>query len=331
MDLKQLETFVHVAELGSFTRAANARKIAQPALSRQVRQLEVELRQSLFDRTGRGVVLTEAGKRLLAHGRVILAQVGRALQDLEDERGAASGRFVLGLPPSVSRRLTGPLVEAFRARFPKATLSVVEGLSTYLLEWLTLGRIDCAVAYNVTPTASLDLQPVLDETLYLVSARRHEHVDDSARHDDRHRHKDGDGEGEGDGNRPRIGPPLTLAEVAERQLVIPSRPHSIRMLLESALANEGRRARVGYEIESIPAILDLVRGHGLHAVLPCTALPAADARHFSLRPIGTPPLAATLWIASSAQRPPGALLAPSIELVGQLMRSIWAMPDRDNS
>ena len=134
MDLKQLETFVQVAELGSFTRASNALGVAQPALSRQVRLLEVELRQALFERTGRGVVLTEAGKRLLAHGRVILAQVERALQDLEDQRGAASGRLVIGLPPSVSRQLTGPLVAAFRERFPKASLSVVEGLSTYQLE-----------------------------------------------------------------------------------------------------------------------------------------------------------------------------------------------------
>ena len=311
MDLKQLETFVHVAELGSFTRAANALQTAQPALSRQVRLLEVELRQSLFERTGRGVVLTEAGKRLLAHGRVILAQVERALQDLEDQRGAATGRLVIGLPPSVSRQLTGSLVAAFRERFPKATLSVVEGLSTYLLEWLALGRIDCAVAYNVTPAGSLDLRPVLVEPLYLVSAR-----------------SGAGGRGE-DG--PLVGPPATLAEVAERQLVIPSRPHSMRMLLESALANEGRRARVGFEIESIPAILDLVRGHAMHAVLPRNALPTADARHFELRTIGTPPLAATLWIASSAQRPPGPLLGPSIELVTQLMPSIWSMPDRDNS
>ncbi len=161
------------------------------------------------------------------------------------------------------------------------------------------------MAYNVTPTGSLDLRPLLDETLYLVSARSAEPITD--------------------------GDTVTLAEVAERQLVIPSRPHSIRMLLEAALANEGRRARVGFEIESIPAILDLVRGHAMHAVLPRNALPAADARHFELRRIGTPPLAATLWIASSAQRPPGPLLAPAIELVAGLLRRIWSMPDRDNS
>ena len=64
MDLKQLDYFVHVAELGSFSRAATRLAVAQSALSRQVRGLEVELRQPLFERTGRGVTLTEAGRRL---------------------------------------------------------------------------------------------------------------------------------------------------------------------------------------------------------------------------------------------------------------------------
>ncbi len=309
MDLKQLETFVHVADLGSFTRAASYLGVAQPALSRQVRLLEVELRQSLFERTGRGVTLTEAGKRLLEHGRGILAQVERARQDLEDHRGAATGRFAIGLPPSVSRQLTQPLVGAFRAQFPKASLSVVEGLSTYMLEWLTIGRIDCAVVYNVTPSASIDLLPVLDEPLYLVSGRN------------------------GAKGRRRSGPPVTLAEVAEHELVIPSRPHSMRMLLESALAAEGRRAKVGFEIESIPAILELVRHNAMHAVLSRNAIGAADSRHFQVRPIGSPePLKASLWIATSAQRPRGALLDPSVALVHSLMRRRWsAMPDRDNS
>ena len=157
MDLKQLEYFVHVAELGSFTRASSFLSVAQPALSRQVRTLEVELRQPLLERNGRGVTLTEAGKRLLAHGRGILQQVERAQLDLEDHRGAATGRLAIGMPPSVSRTLTGPLVKAFRERFPKATLSVVDGLSNYMMEWLAIGRLDCAVVYNVTPSPTVDL------------------------------------------------------------------------------------------------------------------------------------------------------------------------------
>lgn len=295
MDLKQLEYFVHIAELGSFSRAASLLAVAQSALSRQIRALETELRQPLFTRTGRGVTLTEAGRRLLDHGRGILGQVERARLDIEHQRDAASGRLVIGLPPSVGRTLTGVLVRAFRERFPAATLSVVEGLSNYAMEWLAIGRVDCAVVYNVTPSPAVDLLPVLDEALYLVSARP----------------PDGGG---------LIGEPVALAEVAERELVIPSRPHSIRMLLEAALAGEGRRAKVGLEIESVPAMLELVRDDALHAVLALNALKSsADEAAFRARPIVHPVLTTTLWIATSAQRARGALLERSTELLRELL------------
>jgi len=302
MDLKQLEYFMQVAELGGFTRAANFLSIAQPALSRQVRLLEVELRQTLFERNGRGVTLTEAGTRLLAHGRGILQQVERARSDMEDHRGAATGRLVLALPPSVSRTLTTPLVSEFRARFPKATLSVVEGLTAYVLEWLTIGRVDCAVLYNVAPSTAIDLMPVLDEQLYLVSAR---------------------GKGK---SKPLVGPAITLAAVAEHELVIPSVPHSIRMLLETALASVGRKPRVSLEVESIPAILDLVQQGLAHAVLSLNAVQSSgQAQAFTVRPIRRPKMTTTLWIATSAQRHRGPLIDQSTALVKELLLKLWGV------
>src|SRR5580704_10475945 len=145
LELKQLEYFRHVAELGSFTRAASFLSVVQPALSRQVRQLETELGQNLFERNGRGVVLTDAGTRLLEHTRGILTQVGRARQDLEDQRNGDYGHFALGLPPSLGRSVTVPIVKAFARQLPNARLATVEGLSAYMLEWLSIGRVDCAL------------------------------------------------------------------------------------------------------------------------------------------------------------------------------------------
>ena len=97
MDLMQIEYFVRVAELGSFTRASVVLDIAQPALSRQVRLLEVELRQNLLMRNGRGATPTEAGKLLLEHGRGILHQVERAREELGRVRGALAGRVAEAL------------------------------------------------------------------------------------------------------------------------------------------------------------------------------------------------------------------------------------------
>ena len=308
MDFKQLQAFVTVADLGSFTRAASVLGVAQPALSRQVRGLEVELRQPLFDRNGRGVTLTGAGQRLLGHGRGILQQLERARLDLEEQRGAASGLLSIGLLPSISRTLTAPLVERFREHFPRATLTVVEGLSTYALEWLAQGRIDCAVVYNATPAAAFDLQPVIDERLYLVSARAAT-----------------------DRSTALVGRPLTLAELATHELVIPSRPHAIRMRLETVLAEAGLKPRVGLEIDSVPAMLDLVQRHPLHAVLALNAIrgngrdTAFFARPITLAP-GLPPLAATLWLACSAQRPRGPLLEQALPLLGGLLTSHLGVP-----
>lgn len=303
MDLKQLAYFVHVAEMGSFTRASAYLQVAQPALSRQVRALEVELRQPLLQRNGRGATPTEAGKRLLAHARGILQQVQRARDDLEDQRGAAAGRLAIALPPSVGRSLTTPLVKAFRQALPRASLSVVEGLSTYALEWLAMGRVDCAVVYNVAPSPAIELQPLLNETLHLVSAR---------------------GGGPARSARPRPGRSVSLREVAGCELVMPSRPHSVRMLLETAMAAAGERTQVAMEIESIPAILDLVAQGGFHAVLAENAVRTSGRPEaYRLQPIGDPPLQATLWLATSAQRPRGSLIDQGTALVRELLLQLW--------
>lgn len=311
MDFKQIEYFVQVAELGSFTRAASVLRVAQPALSRQVRALEVELRQPLLLRNGRGVTLTAAGQRLLAHGRGILQQVERAKLDLEDQRGAATGLLSVGLAPSISRTCTAPLVEAFRSAFPRATLTVVEGLSTYSLEWLAQGRIDCAVIYNATPAAAFELRPVLEEQLYLVSAQRGAPAAKPA-------------------SASRKPAPIDLKALAACELAIPSRPHAIRMRLETTLAEAGLKPRVGLEIESVGAILDLVRRHPLHAVLSRNAVRGSvHESALALRPIRVAPerlLATTLWIATSAQRPRGPLLDQAVPLIEGLLRSLLAEP-----
>ena len=300
MDLKQLTSFVQVAELGSFTRAAAVLRVAQPALSRQVRALEVELRQTLFERNGRGVTLTPAGTRLLAHGRGILQQVQRAVQDLEELRGTVSGVLSIGLPPSLSRTLTAPLVEAFRERLPRAGVSIVEGLTHYMLEWLVQGRIDCALVYNATPSSHVALAPVLEERLHLISARA-------------------------PGRARQTPQPVMLAELATRDLVIPSRPHALRMRVETALAEAGLTPRVALEIESVGAMLALVQRHPLHAVLAVTALQGqADGERLQARPIliaPKRPLSTSLSLATSAQRPRGPLLEQAAALLTQLAQA----------
>jgi LysR family transcriptional regulator, nitrogen assimilation regulatory protein len=298
MDLKQLEYFRHVAELGSFTRAAAFLSVVQPALSRQIRQLEVELGQSLFERNGRGVVLTDAGSRLLEHTRGILTQIGRARQELEDQRNGDSGHLVLGLPPSLGSSVTVPLVKAFEKRLPNARLATVEGLSAYILEWLAVGRVDCALVYNASASATVDVLPLLDDQLFLIAPLEAD-----------------------TGAKSRRNKSITLAQLADYPLIIPSRPHAMRMSVENALAGVERKIRVAHEIECIPAVIDLVRqGHGF-GVLPMNAVTSTPwADEVLVKPIIGPVLKISLSIATSAQRPKSPLMRKAMDLIRDIVR-----------
>ena len=299
MELKQLEYFVRVAELGSFTRASAALDIAQPALSRQVRLLEVELRQNLLIRNGRGAVPTEAGKLLLEHGRGILHQVVRAREELGRVRGALAGRVAIGLPPSVAKVMAVPLIRALRKRMPDASLSISEGLSVGMHESLANGRLDIALLYNASPAPDIELTPLLEEQLFLVQCR---------------------GRGKSAMARPK---PVPLREVAVLPLVIPSRPNAIRMLVETEMANLGLRPQVALEIDGVAAILDLVEDGAGNAILSRNAVAtSARPQAFTMRPIGAPGLRTKLLAAMSSQRPATLTQRAMLELIAQTAREL---------
>ena len=297
MNLKQLEYFVRVAELGSFSRAALILNIAQPALSRQVRLLETDLHVTLLMRNGRGVVLTEAGKRLFDHSVGILQLMSRVREDLESTRGEPAGRIVVGLPPSMGRLLTLPLVEGFRRSLPKARLAIVEGLSTHLAEWISTGRVDVGLLHNPESQEAIEFTPVFDEPLGMVSPAA-----------------------TGKGSKVAGGAPVALAELTRYPLILPERSHAIRKLLETQAALSGHKLNVAMEISSVQSILELVRaGHG-HAILTATALAASgQPEAFVLRPLSEPRLTSTLCLAVSAHKPSTPLTKQVLRLLRELI------------
>jgi LysR family transcriptional regulator, nitrogen assimilation regulatory protein len=282
MNLKQLEYFVSVAELGSFSKAARALNVAQPALSRQVRALEMDLRETLLLRNGRGVALTEAGQRLLDHGNSILQQVAQAREDMGAKRGEPVGRIAIALPPSISRQLTLPLIDVFRRDLPKARLTVVEGLSAHIAEWIATGRVDLGLLYNPQAQPALEVTPILEEALCLVmpaaAARQH-------------------------GAPAKRLAPLPLRELPGYALVMPERAHAFRRLLESQATLAGVKLNIAWEVSSIPSIIDLVcAGYG-HAVLAASAVAASGrADELVVRPLSEPRLASVLCLAVSANK-----------------------------
>jgi LysR family transcriptional regulator, nitrogen assimilation regulatory protein len=302
MDLKQLQYFVSVAELGSFTRAAIELDIAQPALSRQVRLLEVELRQNLLIRNGRGAVPTEAGKLLLEHGRGILHQVALAREELSAARGALTGRVSIGLPPSLSRLITVPLTHAFRKALPQAQLSLTEGFSVLMYEGLRVGSLDMAVLYNPDSSPGLEMTRLHEEELVLISPRS----------------------SLGPANRKKKSG-IGLAEVADLPLILPSRRNAFRVLIESEMMGIGRRPQISLEVDGLNAILNLVEEGLGHGVLPAYTLSNFDnVEPFLVRRIHTPRLMSKLELVWSSRRPTTETQKKALEVVRKAVLSAIA-------
>jgi LysR family transcriptional regulator, nitrogen assimilation regulatory protein len=299
MNLKQLEYFVQVAELGSFSKAAVVLDIAQPALSRQVRSLETELHQQLFLRNGRGVALTDAGKRLFDHGVAVLQLMAHAREDLGASRNEPIGRVTIGLPPSMGRQLTLPLIDRFKKELPAARLAIVEGLSTHIVEWVTTGRIDIGLVYNPEAQPGLEITPLLQEQLGLVS----------------HAAK-------GKRKRPAL-PPLPMKELSRYPLIVPERVHAMRRLLDTQAALAGIKLDIAWEVSSVPSIIDLVcAGYG-YAVLTASGV-AASARSGELvtRRLVDPTPVSVLCLAISAHRRPTPLTQHTMRLLTALVREL---------
>jgi LysR family nitrogen assimilation transcriptional regulator len=297
MDLRQLEYFVTVVDVGGFSRAARLLGIAQPAISRQVRSLEVELRQNLLLRNGRGALPTEAGKRLLAHARGILQQVERAKREVDDVKGAPVGHVVIGLPPTLARVLTAPIVRDFRQHFPRATVSIVEGLSTTIEEWIEVGRADIGVVYNPMPFAAIEMAPLLEESLCLIGRRGDDSLPDT----------------------------VGLKELPSYPLILPTRPHVLRTLVETRLAAHGLRPNVTLEIDAIGAILELVAEGLGYAILSERAMPPGNAaRNLHARTIVRPALRSALMLATSAHRPATPLQTATLERIRALAPQVLA-------
>jgi LysR family nitrogen assimilation transcriptional regulator len=291
MDLKQLECFVRVAEFGSFTKAAAVLNISQSVVSRQVRQLEVELQEHLLLRNGRGVLLTASGQRLFDHGKGILRQVQVAREDLREQRDTLSGKVVVGLPPSISRRHTVAVVSAFRERFPDCILSIKEGLTHSMREWLLLGRLDFALLFNPGHSAQLQYEHIHSEPLMLIGSQH--------------------------SNLPSQ---VAMKDLGQYPLITPSEPHSIRRLIESEASRHEVQLNVCLEIDSIPSLLELINLDMGYGVLFRSALANRDGKLEGLKAaqIVDPSIQTHLFIATFEQRPLSRLAEQTMSLVREI-------------
>jgi LysR family nitrogen assimilation transcriptional regulator len=289
MDLMRLQYFVAVADAGSFSRAAAALHMSQPALSRQVLLLEEELGTRLLERTGRGAQPTESGLALLVHARAIFDLAERARVDMSERQLSPRGRLTVGLPPRVAHVLTADLVERFHEKFPEAAITVMEGLSIRLREWLVAGRVDVAIVFDPPQSPQLHQETLVREPLVLVSVQA-------------------------------LPQRLRLADVARRALVMPSEPHALRQLLEQHTRPRGLTLKLVAEVDSIQTVLSLVaRGVG-DAVLPASATKAwAYPQTLHVAVIHAPAIRNQLVLSVPAARPATRLSRFANQLLRELV------------
>ena len=291
MDLRQIRTFSCVAELGSLSKASDKLRIAQPALSRQIKLLEHELRAELFTRGPRGMVLTEAGRMLLARTSGIARQIDQIRDDIQSASGAPSGRVVLGLVPTVSCVLSARLARRTVEAYPGISLCIVESYSGHLIEWLHRGEMDIAIIYGPSTDLHLAFRGLGRDRIVAVGPR-----------------------GSGLAKRKQVGMDWLLRQ----RLVLPSHSHGLRALIERAAAKRKLKLDVQLEADSFRVLTSLVEeGLGYSLLPPSSVRGEIDARRLEAATISGQAPMRELVIASPIDHPDSTATA----VIAELLRS----------
>lgn len=233
MDLRELRYFLSVARLRSFTKASLHLRIAQPALSRQVRKLEEELGVPLLVRTGRKIELTRAGMRLFEEGQNLVRAINQLEEDARSEAGELEATVVIGVPPAAGELLMPHILARASERYPGLRINIVEGHSGFLYERLLNKELSLALLYKPAPRKDLDIIPLVQTQLHLIGPP----------------HKIGDVT------------PADASRVFEDglPLILPASMHSPRVLIGEAFARHGKTLRLKLEVDGLPLTRTLVQ------------------------------------------------------------------------
>ncbi|CAG0977172.1 HTH-type transcriptional activator CmpR [Burkholderiales bacterium] len=239
MELEPLRLFLRVAATGSFSRAAALVASTQPAVSKRIGALERELGARLFERTGRGARLTQAGRRLLPRAESLTAEADRLADVIADGEQALRGVVRVASQPSVSWPLVGDLVALARDRHPAMRLQIAEGPTRQIEEWLGDGRIDLGIVSVVPPPELGEFHTLFEVPLMLVA-------------------RAGD---------PEVRRRTTrFARFARLPLAIATMPNGGRVLVEEEARRAGLELNVAVEVNSIHVMKKLVARGGLYSL-----------------------------------------------------------------
>jgi DNA-binding transcriptional LysR family regulator len=296
LDLRQVASFVRVAELGSFTRAASALDIAQSALSRHVAQLERRFGTRLLHRTGRGVVLTDEGQRAVRAMRALLESAAQVTSDLAAGRAEPVGTVRLGILASLASVLLTPLLRRVHDRLGRVRMSVREGLSNHIEEWLEQGDVDLAILYAARPARRASSELLLTTDLYLLGAP-----------------------GESITRRESV----PVADLGHVPMLLPPLPNPHRALVEKVFRDRAVSLDVAFELDSIQTMKDLAASGRNFTILPMhAACREVAAGYLHAARIVAPSIHRKVILTSSTQGSHSAACRHVERLVGETVASL---------
>jgi DNA-binding transcriptional LysR family regulator len=248
MDYAAWKLFIDAAEFGSLSKVAVGYGTSQPHISRQISELERECGGRLFQRTGRGVVLTELGQRIAPKVRAWMASTEQLADEVRASAGTPIGKVRIGSLPSTAHPLLSTLYNRLKARYPLIQLVVREGQGAQIETWLEDGSVDLAILFRTDPSPKNGDTYLVATSTYLVSA-----ADDplTAR------------------------PTVPFSALHDLPLVLFCRPSTWRNQLEQIAAERGISLNVALEADSLSLQTTIVAAGGMYALLGPYAIAAA--------------------------------------------------------
>lgn len=245
MDFKQLKTFICVAETGSLSRASDRLRIAQPALSRQIKLLEHTVGTALFERHVRGMELTAAGTDLLNQVANPLYQLEQSFAHVRSQGSRTFGQVTLGVLPTVLPAFMVRFLQRARQELPEVALHLKEAYSTGLLEWIQDGTVDAGFLYGPMGAYHLRAISLLREDIVLLSPP---------------------------GSLPQHGDSIDIRQVAELPLALLSRPMGPRIVVDRLAREQGVKLHSTYDVDSFPILVAMVKSGLCHTFLPISSI-----------------------------------------------------------
>ncbi len=300
VSFKNLKSFVTAVDASSLSAAAQALKMAQPALSQQIASLESHFGHKLLQRSNTGVTPTFAGQELYRHARLLLNQLEQAEIDVARKGQSIGGTVSVGLATySTTSILSTPLLRATRELHPDINLFINDNFGLVLSEMVMTGRMDMAIIYAPTQLSGVTLQPLLVEELFLIAPPE-------------------------TALPTSIDGTIALADLADLDLLLPGRTHFLRRLIDSAFAQSQLKPRVRAEIESAATLREAIESSLGATILPwALASTFVGAQRPVVRRVVKPSLETTVSLcvsqATPMSDPARAVMDILVGLVGELV------------